>query len=578
VGLLKALEESGSVSTLPSVSYFPLCFDCSTADTLRAFIAMFRLSKALSTVRHAVDKGVPSQDRLGVRPALEVSLMGLRSRLAHVMHEDIDNKRHRHRRRHSSKKGRSGKGKAHETQDAHETEAEHGEGEGEGEGEGDALPDLGSLPAPPMPHSQEWGLLCPLTGTPQTLSVSSAPLAQMVDDTQGTGTAMARDSPYGKAVCAAPFDALVAEGARVAQALRHIDTRLQYSISGYKNSWVIKPAGKSRGRGIFVSDDLQHICDQVGRPEETFVAQRYVERPLLVHDYKFDIRQWVVVSSLNPLVIWAYDTPYLRFCSTKFSLEDLDDPSIHLANNSIQKHLPEYGQDAGITGEGNMWDWDGFREWVESMGHAEYLKHMGQTQTEGQAEAEAEGGVYASPESLIKGLRHRMMEIIIASISCGRFDLTCPAEGFEIYGYDFLVDRDMVPWLLEINSSPTLEHATPLVTRHIQRMTKGLVSILVDTQRGLGVKTKARTGPAFPSIDAPHLESILEEGAPRDMGGWDLIYKESSKMTCLETAFGLKMGVTGTEIPIPPIEGQRHRHQPQHHSTHQTGQTGRAQL
>lgn len=52
-----------------------------------------------------------------------------------------------------------------------------------------------------------------------------------------------------------------------------------------------------------------------------FVVQRYVSRPLLVHARKFDIRQWVLVTSVEPLVAWAFGQPYLRFCATPYSAD-----------------------------------------------------------------------------------------------------------------------------------------------------------------------------------------------------------------------------------------------------------------
>ncbi len=41
---------------------------------------------------------------------------------------------------------------------------------------------------------------------------------------------------------------------------------------------------------------------------------------------------------------------------------------------------------------------------------------------------------------------------------------------FEIYGYDFIIDKDYEPWLLEINDNPGLCESSPLIGILIPRM------------------------------------------------------------------------------------------------------------
>ena len=80
----------------------------------------------------------------------------------------------------------------------------------------------------------------------------------------------------------------------------------QSSLNGYDNVWIVKPAGKSRGRDIMCIRSINRLLDYIGYgvagKEMQWVVQKYLERPYLINDRKFDFRQWVSIENINPIV------------------------------------------------------------------------------------------------------------------------------------------------------------------------------------------------------------------------------------------------------------------------------------
>ena len=73
---------------------------------------------------------------------------------------------------------------------------------------------------------------------------------------------------------------------------------------------------------------------------------KYLEKPLLYKNRKFDIRVWVVVT--QEFEIYFYKDGYLRTASTVYDMSD-DNNYTHLTNNCLQC----YGKDYGKHEDGN---------------------------------------------------------------------------------------------------------------------------------------------------------------------------------------------------------------------------------
>jgi len=72
------------------------------------------------------------------------------------------------------------------------------------------------------------------------------------------------------------------------------------------------------------------------------VVQRYIDNPLLVNGFKFDLRIYVVVTGINEGEMHAFiaDEGLARFCTSKYQKPTRDNFKkvfMHLTNYSLNK-------------------------------------------------------------------------------------------------------------------------------------------------------------------------------------------------------------------------------------------------
>nr|XP_041571292.1 tubulin monoglycylase TTLL3-like isoform X1 [Taeniopygia guttata] len=316
--------------------------------------------------------------------------------------------------------------------------------------------------------------------------------------------------------------------------LRRLEEKLpQFGIEGNLNVWIVKPSAKSRGRGkaggsmrhtypygegippslccpgIICTTRLEEVLELAqsctGSPARTceWVVQKYVERPLTIFNTKFDIRQWFLVTDWKPLTVWFYQDCYLRFCSQPFSLSHLE-PARHLCNVSIQKRYKTSQPDSRVPPD-KIWS------------NKQFQAHLAQL-----------GQANAWQQVMVPGMK----AAILNALCCTRDQVGSRKGSFELFGADFLIAEDFQPWLLEINSCPTMRPSS-VVTRQL----------CANVQR-----------------DTLRLVLDRKDNPTCSIGAFELLYREAAVSSYLTV--GLKLMVTGCALKKPQLAKRRSQDKP----------------
>uniref|UniRef100_A0A8C3UC53 Tubulin--tyrosine ligase-like protein 5 n=1 Tax=Catharus ustulatus TaxID=91951 RepID=A0A8C3UC53_CATUS len=206
-----------------------------------------------------------------------------------------------------------------------------------------------------------------------------------------------------------------------------------------RGPWIVKPVASSRGRGVYLVNNPNQIV-----VEDNILVSRYISNPLLIDDFKFDVRLYVLVTSYDPLVVYLYEEGLARFATVRYdqASRNIKNQFMHLTNYSVNKKSGDYVScdDPEVEDYGNKWSMSAMLR---------YLKQEGRDTA----------ALMASVEDLIiKTLVSA--ELSIAS-ACKSF-LSHRDSCFELYGFDVLIDDTLKPWLLEVNLSPSLACDAPL--------------------------------------------------------------------------------------------------------------------
>jgi tubulin monoglycylase TTLL3/8 len=86
-------------------------------------------------------------------------------------------------------------------------------------------------------------------------------------------------------------------------------------------------------------------------------------------------------------------------------------------------------------------------------------------------------------EDRFKTLLGKMKEIVVATI-LGTVDQISARKGsFEQLGYDMMIDENLNPWLIEVNSSPAMDYSTPITRKLVKMVMEDIVKVVIDLHK-----------------------------------------------------------------------------------------------
>lgn len=216
--------------------------------------------------------------------------------------------------------------------------------------------------------------------------------------------------------------------------------------------------GIDRDRKLTAGDIKESRAAKFAGVREGWIVQLYLKKPMLVCGRKFDVRCFVLVTHFQCQGLRAYyfNDAYVRTSSKKYSLISLRDREAHLTNDAVQSRSKTYG----LYEAGNKLS---FSEWQAAV-HNDYP--------------------YAEANIVNGKFRPEMMKLCAITIAATaeKLQKTIVNNSFELLGYDYMIDHQFKPTLIEVNSNPCLEFVCPLLVDIISSLIENVVRVTLDTR------------------------------------------------------------------------------------------------
>jgi tubulin polyglutamylase TTLL6/13 len=238
---------------------------------------------------------------------------------------------------------------------------------------------------------------------------------------------------------------------------------LTYMRTKKRAAFICKPHQGCQGKGIYITRKPLKATES----NEKYIVQQYLDRPLLIDGFKFDLRIYALITSCEPLRIYVYKEGLARFATTQYSgltNTNMAQSCMHLTNYSINKYSDHFVRDDEEAGSKRKFS--SIKKWFIERNY-DYDELWRQID-----------------DIIVKTVLSAYPVISHSYRTCFPSHVN-HSGSFEILGFDILIDKKLKPWILEVNHSPSF-HTDSDLDKEIKE------GLIYDTLNMVHVKASDR--------------------------------------------------------------------------------------
>lgn len=208
--------------------------------------------------------------------------------------------------------------------------------------------------------------------------------------------------------------------------------------------YIVKPFSAGEGLGIRLASSTAELDEYKDMPR---IVQPYLSEPLLINGRKFDIRTYVLVTSITPLRAYVFSQGLVRLASTPYQRNSKKRTSF-LTNTSVNKKGTKL---SNIT-----WTMNQFQQYASAQNRdpAEILRSM----------RRAIGLTLLTAEPVFI----RRLKKLALNYDC--------KHCYQLLGVDIIFDHAWKPHVIEINGEPSMKPSSEGPDAEYNHLKSGMVN------------------------------------------------------------------------------------------------------